>query len=644
MGARFSLLIKHCSLAGTKVFVILCALFTADELCSAESEPQPVLQQPSVRASVAKKKKAKKTQNSKKSKKPQQAAPIKKTGDKEEGRAANAEQPKAAPPPKNINSDDTDENADIFNFGYIGGVSNVVQATESVLLNIASKRSNADVAQQEPAIVQGRGPSQKASGKAAQAAAKPKRGAAVAELVDIETISKQQKRFSEEFVSVKKDAPKPASLVLEIPPVKATGESAQKEKSAPEAATIPASTYNALPVSVIKTTESPKFSLSGDCCSYVGTVRQDNSNGSKDGDCHMGWGWADLCCEAVANLGKESTCKFASTCEFPSSTLGVKELYFEFATPYGTMVVGDVKGPDGTTLEDGSVMVGGTGGTDGSFCDMFNMPPGIPNFQHLSGYSKRATKVAYYSPRVSGLQLALGYSPNPNHFGWGGMGDRDYSGGADDSLFSADGMSKRNNVTVGLNFSKATDNVELKTAVVALNEKTTISIPINREISDKSGYGLQGLSVNREIPLNSGPSYQASASLRYKNVTLATGWINNGSLNLPSSVEEAAVLSNYGLPRGDSGRVWNVGGKCSFGAMEVGIAYNKAKRNITEMDATECAVTSATVECTVTPGLKLFMEANRIKAQASARTAALYGDSMRANSGTTIMIGSKICF
>jgi hypothetical protein len=409
---------------------------------------------------------------------------------------------------------------------------------------------------------------------------------------------------------------------------------------------VPEVVYCDMPVSVIKTEPPIKGSFAGDICSYAGTPLQNDARGKKDGDLQVGFGWADLTFQAEGELAGDTKAKFVATIELPSTSAGIKENYIEVSSPYGTVQVGNVKGPDGTMLTDGTAMLGGTGGTDGSFFDLFNLPPGIPNFQHLSGYSKRATKLVYYTSRMLGLQLGIGFCPNPNHFGWGSMGSQDYSSGVDDSLFTPDEMRKRTNIALGLNSDQEFGNLSVSTALVAVREKTTMMLPIERE--NKGLYDpyedFTTHSVKREVSLQTGTAYQASASVKYKWFQIAAGFTDNGSVNLPGKAEETNLLNKFGLHLGDSGKVWNVGCKYSFGCLDIGLTRNVSRRNITGYEVSKGDVTTLTVECQITPGLRLFAEIDRVNAKTDEKVAAIYGSELARNKGTTVMCGTKISF
>lgn len=404
--------------------------------------------------------------------------------------------------------------------------------------------------------------------------------------------------------------------------------------------------YINMPVSIIETKESPQVKFSGDICSFIGTSRQDDSRDNKDGDPHIAFGWADLTLEIAGATFGDVHYKYHANLEIIPEGMGVNENYFEISSIYGILQVGNLKGPDATFIENGTSMLGGTGGCDGSFYSMFNMPVGLPNMHYQAGYSKRATKLVYYTSRLFGFQMGVGFSPNPQHAGWNSMGSKGYNNTNDNGIFSSDEIKKRMNVSFGINFEQKIENFILKAALVAVKEKSTLKVPISQETPNKYSYTKYiPFEIHREVPLKQDTSCHASTSLKYNNFQIAAGLIKNGSINLPDEQLHADLIEKYGLHLGDSGKVWNIGGKYTLGCVDIGVAYNKAKRKVTGFNYSEGKVTSLTVDCQIVSGIKVFAEIDYVKAETDPRVAAIYENKGPSrNSGTVIMVGSKISF
>jgi hypothetical protein len=409
---------------------------------------------------------------------------------------------------------------------------------------------------------------------------------------------------------------------------------------------IPDNVYRSMPVSFITTESKPQISFSGDICSFMGTTMQDDSQRDNDGDLHISFGWAELYAEAKHTISGDMYCKFFASLKLTSETAGVLDNYLELQSPWGILQVGNLKGPERTFFEDGISMIGGTGGTDGSMFDMLVIPDGIPNLKYIANSSKRATKLNYYTNRIWGVQAGLGFSPDPNHFGWGSVGERNYDSGAGETIFMPDEMKRRLNIAAGINFEQEIAQLTVKTAVVAVREKATMTIPVPQNFSpEQAGNQYILYQIKREVQLQKDTAYQASASVKYGNFQIAAGFINNGNVGLPSGEEEANLLNKFGLHLGDSGKIWNVGGKYSIGCVDIGLAYNKAKRRVTGYDLAQGNVTMLTVDCQIVSGLKVFAEFDHINTETDPRAAAIYGSTISSkNRGKAIMIGSKISF
>lgn len=404
--------------------------------------------------------------------------------------------------------------------------------------------------------------------------------------------------------------------------------------------------YIAMPVSVIVTKTTPQIQFSGSLCSFAGTVMQEDTRDNKDGDPHIGFGWANIIMEVANASSGGLQYKYRAKLEVVPGSLGLNENYFEITSQYGVLQFGNIRGPDYALIENATSLLGGTGGLDGSFFDMFNMPVGLPNMHCQAGYSKYATKLVYYTARILGFQLCLGFCPNPNHMGFASMGSKEYQVGNDSDLFSSDEMRKRMNISMGVNYEQEIDDFSIKTVLVAVREKSTMLLPITLEMPAKVYYDKYiSYEVKREIPLKQDTSYHASTSLKYKNLKIAAGFINNGSINLPTKIEETNMLNKYGLHLGDCGKTWNIGGQYAIGCVDLGIAYNKARRRVTGYNNSEGQVVSFTVDCQVISGIKIFAEVDHVKAKTDDAVAAIYNTGAPAkNSGTMVMLGTKISF
>lgn len=407
--------------------------------------------------------------------------------------------------------------------------------------------------------------------------------------------------------------------------------------------------YKALPAVVIETKSSPTITFSGDMCTYLGTVSQDDARDDHEGTMHLGMGWGDFGLNIAGEANESVQYGYHGTLEvIPGESIGMKENYGEVITPYGVVQFGNVDGVETAFIDDSTALSNGTGAADGSYQDMFNMPVGIPSLIHLMGYTKKATKLSYYSPRWQGFQLGVSYCPNPHHVGWGSLGDTSYTGmnSNDDGVFNTEGMKKRHNLALGLNYAQEFSDISVNASLVGLRENTKIKIDVPQVLeSENTNNAFIEYTVPREIQLKSNIAYQASGAISYKGFKIAGGWTDNGSLNLPNTSFDAERLGKPGLWLGDAGKGWNLGGEYAFGCMAVSLAHNEVHRKVTPFEKAQGKLNVLGVEAQVIPGIKLFAEVMHVDAETTPRAAALYENSGPVkNKGTVVMIGSKVSF
>lgn len=407
--------------------------------------------------------------------------------------------------------------------------------------------------------------------------------------------------------------------------------------------------YKALPTIVMTTQESPQIKFSGSLCSYIGNVMQDDTREGRDGSPHIGFGWADLAMEISGATHNNFHYKYAANLEIiPSGSIGVSENYLELSCPYGIFQFGNVSGIEGTFIEDATSLLGGMGGINGSLLDLFNMSAGLPNPNHLVGFTKKATKLVLYSPRWLGFQLGLSFCPNPHHIGNGAQGSNDYasSNSNDDNVFHTSDMKKTNNIVLGINFKQDLQKISFNASVLALKENTKMNIDLlcitisENQSNSNILYGLQ-----REIALKKDTSYQASGSIKYKNLQLAAGFINNGYLNLPHTNFETYKLEKFGMNKGNAGDTWNRGIKYTIGCIDLGLAHYASKRRVTNYKYAKSTINTLTIDCQIVSGVKIFAEVNHVDTYGDKAISTLYdGNYPIQNKGTAVMIGSKVNF
>jgi len=139
--------------------------------------------------------------------------------------------------------------------------------------------------------------------------------------------------------------------------------------------------------------------------------------GTDDAELHINVkGTADNGLEYGAKIELEAT---------QGSTGNADEARIQLSGSWGTLQLGDEDGAEDTMNYGGENVMGATGGWDGDGDDMTSLASLL--FPTIVGDSSDSTKITYYSPRFSGVQIGASYSPN--------LTDGDVNPG-DDSVFT----------------------------------------------------------------------------------------------------------------------------------------------------------------------------------------------------------------
>jgi predicted porin len=405
------------------------------------------------------------------------------------------------------------------------------------------------------------------------------------------------------------------------------------------------SEYKYMPMPEIKTDSSPQLKFSGSVCSHIGSVVQEDARDNKDGDLHVSFGWADLAMEIAGIVNDDFKYKYSANLQVVPSDVNVTDNYAEFSCLYGTVQIGNIKGPEGTMIDDATGLLGGTGGVDGSTWGLLNIVSGLPHTHHLNGYTKRATKLVYYSPRFAGFQVGAGFCPNPHHSGWSDLGAKDYSNSNDDNVLSTAEMKKSQNLAIGVNYQQSVKDLSVKASIVAVMENASMKANIKDIVPAEGDDIYLTYDLTREIPLKKDMSYQASCSIQYKNLVIAAGLINNREQNLPTTKFNADKIEKNGIHLGDAGTVWNIGGKYTIGRIDLGFSHHNLKRRATNYDYSTGTINTFTLDCTVSSGIQLFAEIDHINARTEKNVSALDDNSKPVkNNGTVVLVGSKLNF
>ena len=386
--------------------------------------------------------------------------------------------------------------------------------------------------------------------------------------------------------------------------------------------------------------------------------RRDNGKGGTDPQVNIGA--SDLYFTVTGKASNGMEYKYRINFEtIPGSSAYVNKNYIELNGDFGTTQFGQVTGPDDTMPESGANLIGGANGIDGTLNSAYNYSAGVIKGVNFVGEAKKASKVVFYSPQVSGFQLGVAYTPNTSHMGDDGKNSA-YAG-SNPGIGNSSGLypnSKNTgpyglrNLTVGITQKGSHEKWSYLLAAVGVVEKSVYV--------DRSNFGDQ-----RRVPLNNAKSYQLSAAVGYDRWRVAAGWIDNGKSRLPKDGTLSHYSANSGSNSGkvylgnahlgNSGKAWNVGTSYTVGAYQFAAAYHRTDRKSDATNGTSSDIIATSVDLSALQGLKVYAEADFVRTRTNLAAVEVQQSYMTNienkgnkaignNSGAVFVLGTKVSF
>lgn len=420
---------------------------------------------------------------------------------------------------------------------------------------------------------------------------------------------------------------------------------------------------------------APTFKISGNTVVTAYGISQDKKvNGKKPGH-HLDNAVSDIyfLISGRASNGIEYKMK-VNMQAFSSADPIINQNYIEFNGKFGTFQAGNVVGPEDTMIEDGLAVMGGTGGADGAYSNVYNLSSFAYRGNDNIGDSGYGTKIAYYTPEYSGFRLGVAYTPHTAHRGDEKLNDQSNLGNnnrpGNRTLYPAKAFEPYglHNIAVGLSYKKEVGmwGFNLNGAYIHDNSHLAAS---------------KSVANSTRIKVNGTSSYQLGAIVGYKRanghlVQVGGGYLDNrksrtlrkGAYTLPKSGGTQNDLPLTVVDPGNSGKAWNVGLGYTMGAYKLSGSYQGSVRkvgNYTDTTSTNAPVSynggkaknsvfAAAVDVIPVQGIKFFGEVDFVNSKATKAAADLAQKVARtedgtkvgvaSNRGTIFMLGSKISF
>ena len=318
-------------------------------------------------------------------------------------------------------------------------------------------------------------------------------------------------------------------------------------------ALVGASLLGAAPVAAA---EAPTISFAGWTRVEVSFVDQDLSTGNGRGygfevdDNYLTW-----TARGTADNGMTYTAN--STMEFRGSTaVTVDEAKITLGNPWGTVVMGDDDGADDVMMVGGFSLMTAGFGYDGGYTSAVNRGgvgfTGV--FARLVGDTGDATKVSYFTPRMSGVQLGLSWTPDAGHnFDDGIIAEPDNDGDVENALglgMNYNGKVGDVGVRFGITHGRAQDDVG--DSVAAREDLRTWSMGGTLSYAGFSvgvGHGDNGDSrcTVANTQCDQSDWWDIAGQYRFGNTTIAVGRLDNESNVAGSAVGDDVKVYTVGM-------------------------------------------------------------------------------------------------
>ncbi len=334
---------------------------------------------------------------------------------------------------------------------------------------------------------------------------------------------------------------------------------------------------------------------------------------------------------------------------------GVDKMYVTFARDnIGTLVFGNIKGPEALFLSSGQQLLGGTTCLDGTVSHDIDFATGTISPLYVQGYTNKATKLGYYTPVFGGFQFGFAITPDTKHIGHNDKDSRTGNSNLGNTAFTylqgkdeKEKPSGRNNMSFGLKHEyKFNDNLSSKVSLIYLMEDTK---PINiKRYQDNTFYS------DSKIKLRNASSYHATASITYKDFTVGCGYLNNGKSRLPKKSEylsDDMILGGFLTTKeSNAGQAWNIGARYIYGKWAFATVFHRMERKVQAKEKTKGNAICFTTDYTIVKGLKFFGEIDYVNTKSSNKACEMYNlvhdDKIAIKKQKTVLfvLGAKVSF
>ncbi|MBM3468391.1 MAG: porin [Alphaproteobacteria bacterium] len=352
---------------------------------------------------------------------------------------------------------------------------------------------------------------------------------------------------------------------------------------------------------------------------FVNQQRRENGKGGPQP--HLGVDASNLFFTILGTSATGMEYMFRVTLEtIPGSDSIIDQNYVQLKGKFGSFQAGDVAGPGNTMIWDAGRIIGGTGGFDGGFNNVYNMSAGVIRGNDNIGDTGNTTKITYYSPEVAGWQVGVAYTPSTAHRGDNKVDNRTALGSSLGKIPGNRGLYDTSatyqpfdlrNVALGLTYQKEIGKWNITLSGVGMTAK--------------SYFYDRNFTSGGRVPMQNTKSYQLGFVMGYNDFRFGAGYLDNGKSHLPRTpnfminpIGGTNAVNLGSMNNGNAGHAWNVGAGYTMGAYQFAASYQRTNRNTGNLLKANSDFYTATVDVTPLQGFKVYTEVDYIRSRTNA--------------------------
>lgn len=318
----------------------------------------------------------------------------------------------------------------------------------------------------------------------------------------------------------------------------------------------------------------------------------------------------------------------------------------------GDVYFGNAKGVTAVLRRNGTTMQAGNINADGNWKNTIFLSDGALLSNKMVGDTSSATKIAYYSPFIGGLRLAVSYTPNTDHRGDAILNSRSdlqprLDAIKDGKTYTPTPFFNNSVVEGAIQFVKEIKGLKIDASLLGIIGKTSDRYIGGAEVdlTQLSGGVSQPATFRNPLPtgFRNIKSWEAGVNLAYHGVEAGAGYRNNGKSNT-APLSRPSAFSRFV----NAGSAWNLGLGYRWGKTFASLEYAQSQRKY--MPSSTLPIQNVKThfygvngEHKIAPGMLAYAQAGTFKidsnVSSSARTA-----TNRNNKGNTFTLGTRLLF